>query len=117
MAEITEFVELPGPIIQEALDEAEESTMAQSHGAVIYDPDTGDIISSGHNQKVGPLDDGRTVHAEAAAIGSAPKNTDFSELHLFALRLSQGDNIRGSAPCNHCRNLLKACGIEKVYHT
>lgn len=58
----------------------------------------------------------RSVHAEANAIISAPRDTMLgSALYLVGIEVSTGEYIEKSNSCSMCKRLIINAGIEKVY--
>lgn len=58
----------------------------------------------------------RSVHAEANAIISAPRDTMLgSALYLVGIEVSNGEYIKKSNSCSMCKRLIINAGIEKVY--
>jgi deoxycytidylate deaminase len=55
-----------------------------------------------------------TVHAEADAIRNAG---DSFGAKLFVARVTPGGNLALAKPCSRCMDIIRECGIKKVYYT
>ena len=58
----------------------------------------------------------RSVHAEANAIISAPREAMIgSALFLVGKEVATGEITQGAEPCSMCKRMIINAGIEKVY--
>ncbi len=58
----------------------------------------------------------RSVHAEANAIISAPRDKMIgSSLYLVGVEVSDGSYIKNSSSCSMCKRMIINAGIETVY--
>ncbi len=58
----------------------------------------------------------RSVHAEANAIISAPRESMIgSVLFLVGKEVESGEYTKGAEPCSMCKRLIINAGIEKVF--
>lgn len=58
----------------------------------------------------------RSVHAEANAIISAPRDKMLgSSLYLVGVDMSTGDYVKNASSCSMCKRMVINAGIEKVY--
>ena len=93
--------------MQEALAEAERAGAAGEVpvGAVIFDPDTGEIVSCGGNRPISAHDP--TAHAEIIAIRAAAAargNYRLTGLHLYVTL----------EPCAMCAGAISMARLAKV---
>jgi len=59
---------------------------------------------------------GRSVHAEANAIISAPRDKMIgSSMFLCGLEMDTNEYVRNSSCCSMCKRMVINAGIEKVY--
>jgi len=83
------------------------------------------IISIGHNKrKTHPLmlkfqhkPFKVLLHAEIDAIVKVRDKTLLKDSEIYVSRLSKGDNILNSEPCETCKKAIRFYGINKVYWT
>ncbi|MEL6694107.1 MAG: nucleoside deaminase [Pseudomonadota bacterium] len=74
-------------------------------GAVVFDPQTGEIVADGHNQPIADHDP--TAHAEIKALRAAAKkigNYRLTGLHLYVTL----------EPCVMCAGAISLARIEKL---
>ena len=58
----------------------------------------------------------RSVHAEANAIISAPRDKMLgSSLYLVGIDMSTGDYVKNANSCSMCKRMVINAGIEKIY--
>ncbi|WP_418667068.1 deoxycytidylate deaminase [Allofournierella sp.] len=58
----------------------------------------------------------RSVHAEANAIISAPRDKMLgSSLYLVGIDMATGDYVKNANSCSMCKRLVINAGIEKIY--
>ena len=58
----------------------------------------------------------RSVHAEANAIISAPRDKMIgSSLYLVGIEVSDGSYIKNANSCSMCKRMIINAGIEHVY--
>ena len=58
----------------------------------------------------------RSVHAEANAIISAPRDKMLgSSLYLVGIDMSSGDYVKNANSCSMCKRMVINAGIEKIY--
>lgn len=91
---------------------------ASRHAAAIVHK--GDIISIGHNKrKTHPLmlkfqhkEHNLFLHAEIDAISKIRDKKLLTDCSLYVMRLSKGNNISNSEPCQTCWNAIRFFGIK-----
>ncbi len=58
----------------------------------------------------------RSVHAEANAIISAPRDKMLgSSLYLVGIDMATGDYVKNANSCSMCKRMVINAGIEKIY--
>ena len=58
----------------------------------------------------------RSVHAEANAISSAPRDKMLgSSRYLVGIDMSTGDYVKNANSCSMCKRMVINAGIEKIY--
>lgn len=106
--------------VEQAMEEAKKSPMAQKHGCVIVHKNK--LVSAGHNT-VAERFGAYSVHAEVNALLKARKILNKGELKqckLFVVRIgSDGmDNpLKYSKPCKICRDFIDRAGIKLVFYS
>ena len=83
------------------------------------------IISIGHNKrKTHPLmlkfqhrSFKILLHAEIDAISKVRNKNLLKDSEMYVSRLSKGNNILNSEPCETCKKAIRFYGINKVYWT
>mgnify|MGYP001561094154 CR=1 FL=1 len=92
------------------------------HGAVLVSG--GRVINSGYNkpnfcsfaerfrEAPGPA----TFHAEIDCIYNVSKE-HLTGAAVYVVRLDTSDKLRMSRPCDMCLNVLRFCGVTKVYYS
>lgn len=106
--------------VEQAMEEAKKSPMAQKHGCVIVHKNK--LVSAGYNKLVEPFGS-YSVHAEVNALLKAKKILTKSELKqskLFIVRIGTDnmDNpLKYSKPCKVCQELIDRLGIKIVFYS
>lgn len=94
--------------MEEALENAKQSTMNHRHGAVVVK--NGKILSSGHNRIRARWP---SIHAEMDALLSlSPK--DRRGATVYVARVSASGGIRNSKPCLMCERCMRKWGVSRV---
>lgn len=58
------------------------------------------------------------IHSEGHAVISFPHNrSDLPTYDFYNVRINKRNEIALSAPCEHCRVLLRSHGIQHIYYT
>jgi len=102
-------------IIDICMNEARKSTMLHRHGAIIYR--NGEILSAGHNHRIYHMCHAFSCHAEVAAIKSIKNRSLLKNASLIVVRVGNDDNIKGSKPCENCKQAIERSGIKKVFYS
>lgn len=76
-------------------------------GAVIFHPETFEIIASAHNQMIGLKDP--TAHAEISAVRSACRKLDQKRLDGYAAWVTL-------EPCAMCLNALREAHVHSIFY-
>ena len=116
--------------INAAIKEAEKSDIIQKHGCVIVT--SGKIISRGYNNyrnvsKDGFLKNSCTCHAEISAIRNFYKFKKYEKYKfinkiikngtLYVVRINNKGELRSSAPCINCYDIISKVGIKKIVYS
>ena len=98
--------------IEQAIVEANRSSMNQQHGAVIVSRNK--VIARGCNSKH-TFNIQTSQHAEIAAINDLKKNRDQpANVTMYVIRLGRV-GTKNSKPCVNCERCIIENGINRVY--
>jgi len=79
------------------------------------------VISTGFNSiRYNRFSKRPTAHAEAAAITNLLRQGRMDDLcnsDIYVTRFTKSGNVSCAAPCIHCRELIQAVGIRKIFYT
>jgi len=110
--------------ISAAIDAAHNSNVLMRHGCVAVM--NGRIITSGYNHyrtrsKNGLMTNTCTCHAECHVMHRL-KNLcydaqDFKKIKLYIVRINKKDELRSSAPCVDCYNMLVNHGVKRIVYS
>jgi deoxycytidylate deaminase len=108
---------------QKAAAVAAKSPMTQKHGCVIVytgsNQPHNSIIAIGYNQYHSYLHHKYSIHAEVQALTQVNKKYK-SVLHqcdMYIVRISNGDYLKLSKPCEDCTKAIRSCGLRNVYYS
>jgi len=103
--------------IEEAIKEANKSTMFRKHGCIIVN--NKQIVAKGYNYYVYNYTRKFSIHAEATAINNLKKNNYQNNkiYKMYIVRVSNND-LRLSLPCKKCTKLIEETKlIKKIYYS
>ena len=108
--------------ISAAIAAAQNSNVLMRHGCVATL--NGRIIASGYNHyrthsKSGIISNTCTCHAECHVMHRL-KNLgydDFKKIKLYIVRINKKEELRSSAPCVDCYEMLKQHGVKKIVYS
>ena len=110
-------------MINIAINVAKESPVLMKHGCVAYK--NGRVIASGFNNyrtysKEGIISNTCSCHAECCVLHKIiSKNLvkKLSKVKFCVVRIGQNDELRESAPCIDCYNLLNKYGVKNLIYS
>ena len=106
------------------------SNVSKKHGAIIVDPETGEILATGYNHrdrshhKRDLLDDDNehhSVHAEVDVLRNLKKiyRNKKKNLHMYVVKICNTNQMKFqfSKPCANCADKIIKAGIRKIFYT
>lgn len=109
--------------ISEAIEEAYKSPVLMRHGCVAVK--NGKILARGFNHyrtfsKDNFITNTCTCHAECDVIRklhNANPNIDYKKVTLYIVRINRKGDLKSSAPCIDCYNMLTKCGVKRIVYS
>ena len=103
-----------------AATEATKSNALYRHGCIAVS--SGKIIAKGYNKyrtysKDGLIPETCSCHAEIDVLRKCNKLPEKNKISIYVVRLSEGDNLSNSTPCQQCVDTMKDFGIKKIIYS
>jgi len=109
-------------ILSSAIEQAQKSPVLMRHGCIAARH--GKLLAKGFNHyrtysKCGIIKNTCTCHAECHVVHQLNNLgiTDFKKIKLYIVRINRRNDLRSSAPCVDCYNLLVKVGVKTIIYS